>query len=258
MSRRRDRLFFLIGLLLSHFFVVSADGDADAEALIEKHVDSIIELKPAGIDFYTRSAKKVGKVGGAGCVLGALAAALIGTAAAGPLGTAIGAAKGCAGGGFTFGLFAALEAPFKHWGESAQAAYRARKAYLVSFGWLGIEAFDIVGAPLGKVHDLVKKHFRECAKKYHPDKLPPQATQTHKDNAAIKFANCKFAKAYIVAFQNKYGVLDPEDTGDAAREFLDKFAGSWAATFGTNEGIGSLDATQTAEWMSAIKNHAEL
>ena len=54
----------MIGLFLSYLFVAFADGDPDAEALIEKQVNSIIELKPAGIDFYTKSAKKVGKVGG--------------------------------------------------------------------------------------------------------------------------------------------------------------------------------------------------
>lgn len=232
-------------------------GDSDEE-LIEKQVQSIIELQSVGKDFYIRTARTTGKVSGTGCVLGGLVSALLGTAAAGPFGGATLALKYCAGVGGLFALLAAIDSPFTHWHESVQAAYRARKAYAVSFSWLDIDAFDVIGADLSKVDDIVRKHFRQCALRYHPDKLPFQATQTHRDNAAMKFANCKFAKAYILKFQQKYGVLDPEDNGAASKAFLERFAGAWAATFGSSDGVGSLDGNQVAEWLSAIKHHAEL
>mmetsp|Transcript_113093 Transcript_113093/g.200550 ORF Transcript_113093/g.200550 Transcript_113093/m.200550 type:complete len:260 (-) Transcript_113093:32-811(-) len=240
---------------LSWDFITAGDSD---EELIEKQVKSIIELQPVSKDFYIRTARKTGKVSGSGCVLGGLVGALLGTAAAGPIGGAALALKYCAGVGGLFALLAAVDSPFSHWHESVQAAYRARKSYVVSFSWLDIDAFEVVGADPEKVDGIVRRQFRQCALRYHPDKLPLQATQTHRETAAMKFANCKFAKAYILKFQKKYGVLDPEDTGAASKEFLHKFAGAWAATFGSSDGIGSLDGSQVAEWLSAIKHHAEL
>jgi len=231
---------------------------AKAEALIEQQIQSIIELEPAGREFYSRAALKTGKMGGSGCIMGGLVGALLGTAMGGPVAGAALAAKYCLGLGSIMAFSAIADAPFSHWSQSAQAAYRARKAYSVSFAWLNIDAFDIVGADAAKVEGIVKKHFRKCALRYYPDKIPPTATETHRENAAMKFANCKFAKAYILAFQKRYGVLDPEDTGDAARAFLESFAGVWASRFGTSEGIGSLGADQVAEWLAAIKNHAQL
>lgn len=230
---------------------------ADSECLVEKQIDAIIELRPVARDFYVKSARKIGKSSGSACILGGLVGALLGSAA-GPLGAATGAAQLCAGGGFLMGLLAAIDVPSSHWAQSLQAAYRARKAYSVSFAWLDIDAFDIIGADPDKMHDIVGRHFRKCAVRYHPDKLPTEASVTHRDNAATKFANCKFAKAYILSFQKRYGILDPEDTGTAAQEFLRKFAGAWAASLGTNDGIGSLDATQVAEWMASVKHHVEL
>lgn len=230
---------------------------ADSECLIQSQIDSIIEMKAAGKEFYLASARRVTKTGAAGCVLGALIGALTG-AAAGPLGAAVGAAGHCAGGGFLMGLLAALDAPFKHWGEATQAAYRARRAYSVSFEWLDIDAHELVGKDQQETSGLVNARFRKCALRYHPDKLPEQTPQAHREKAELKFANCKFAKAYILAFQKKYGLLDPLDAGSGAQEFLKKFAGVWAAQFGCNDCAGSLSAHHVAEWLSAIKQHAEL
>jgi hypothetical protein len=232
--------------------------DPNAEAIIERQIQSIIELEPLGKDFYLRTAQKAGKQAGTGCIMGGLVGALLGTAAGGPVGGAALAAKYCVGGGSLMALFGVVDAPFSHWSQSAQAAYRARKAYSVSFAWLDIDAFDIVGATPSKVEHIVAQHFRKCALRYHPDKIPATASHTHHENAAVKFANCKFAKTYILAFQRKYGVLDPEDTGAEAEAFLEKFAGAWAAKFGTSDGIGSLGANQVAEWLTAVQNHAQL
>jgi len=228
----------------------------DTEALIETQIYDIIELKPAGREFYEAAAKKVGKLGAAGCTMGALAGALLGSVV-GPVGAAVGGAKGCAGAGFVMGLIAAVEAPFAHWSKATKAAYRARKAYTLSLTWLDIDAFEFVGVDLAKAKSIVHGRFRKMALRYHPDKLPSAATEQHRERAKTKLANCKFAKAYILAFQKKYGVLDPEDD-EHAQGFLRTFAGAWAANFGSNEGAGSMSPQQVAEWMSAVKHHVDL
>lgn len=251
-------LFFLV--------LVSAAGLADVQqpntntdALIEKQINSIIELEPAGRDFYVSAAKKAGQVGGSGCILGALSGAMLGFASGGPVGSAFGAAKGCVGAGFVSSLIAAIDAPFQEWTRSNQAAYRARKAYTLSFAWLDIDAFDLVGADPPRAQALVNGQFRKCALRYHPDKLPDTASERHRDSASVKLANCRFAKSYVLAFWRKYGMLDPEDTGRGAQEFLEKFAGAWAAAFGAHDrGDGALTPDQVAEWMAAIKHHAAL
>ena len=90
--------------------------------------------------------------------------------------------------------------------------------------------------------------------------LPPADKNGHISSQVGSFGAFRvpIKISYILAFQKKYGVLDPEDTGDAAKAFLESFAGAWAATLGTSDGIGSLDANQVAEWLSAIKHHTEL
>lgn len=231
---------------------------SDDEAVIAHHVDSIIELKAAGLDFYTKAAKRVGKMTGAGCILGALSGALVGGLTAGPAGALYAAATPCLGGGIMFGIMAAIDAPLKHWSDSAKAAYRARKAYMMSFVWLNIDGFDVVGADQAKAAGIVSKAFRKCAMRYHPDKLPKTATDIHRQHAETKLANCKFGKAYLLAFQKRYGVLDPEDRGPGARKFLETFAGAWAAAFGANDGDGSLSLEQVEEWLSAVKHHTEM
>lgn len=233
----------------------SALAETDSTALIEKQIQSIIRLEPVGMEFYEAMATKVGKVGGSGCLMGALAGALVGTVAAGPLGAGAFAVKGCAYAGFVSGLIAAIDSPFVHWRQATKAAYRARKAYTLSFVWLNIDAFDVIGADASKVKSIVNKKYRACAKRYHPDKLPNEATEKHRESASTKFANCMFAKAYIVAFQRAYGTLDPEDQGEGARKFLEDFAGVWASKFGTTETITDTEAEQ---WIHAVRHHTEL
>jgi hypothetical protein len=209
------------------------------------------------MEFYTAETAKAGKVGGAGCMMGALAGAILGSIG-GFGGSATLAAKGCGVLGFGSGLIRVIEAPFKHWSKAAQAAYRARKAYRLSFAWLDADAFELAGRSEATVQSIVEKKVRKCALRYHPDKLPPGSTQKHRENAATRLANCLFARAYILAFQRKYGNLDPEDDGPGARQFLEEFAGSWAAALGTNDGPGSMSLHQIDEWMNAVKHHTEL
>jgi hypothetical protein len=122
--------------------LVSLDG-AQESALIQKQVNGIIELKPIGMEFYTSIAKKVGKAGGANCILGGLAGAIL-SSFAGPVAMGLGAVKGCAMTGFATSLLMLIDAPFAHWSTSMRAAYRARKAYELSFQWLDIDAFELL------------------------------------------------------------------------------------------------------------------
>jgi hypothetical protein len=88
--------------------------------------------------------------------------------------------------------------------------------------------------------------------------LPATATERHKDSAQTKLANCLFGKHYILAFQKRYGELDPEDKGPGGRKFLQDFAGEWAARFGSNDGPGSFTEDHVEEWMTEVKHHNEL
>jgi uncharacterized membrane protein len=228
----------------------------DSEALVASQIKSIIELKPLGLDFYTASAKKVARNAGAACIMGALGGALLG-AMGGAVGMTIGGAKGCAAMASIMAAITAIDAPFAHWSKSAQAAYRARRAYVLACAWLDIDAFEFVGADHAKAKSIVHSQFRKKALKYHPDKLPPTATPKHHEIAKEKLTNCIFAKFYILAFQNKYGVFDPDDPVHS-EGFLQAFAGAWAAAFGSNQGPGIESPEMVSEWMLTVKTHKEL
>lgn len=228
------------------------------QAVIEKFVHSVVSLEPAGLDFYKKAAKSMGKLGGLGCIVGGVLGGLAGSSA-GPIGAAAGAAKGCGSASFVSGLLAALDAPGRRWSQATQAAYRARKAYRLSFGWLELDPYDVVGVDVAKAKATVNKANRDCAKRYHPDKVW-QRPETHRKIAQTKLANCEFARTYIPAFQGRYGNLDPFDEGQASKKFLIDFAGAWAATlFGSNDkGSGALSQAEVDEWMSEIKHFTKV
>lgn len=224
------------------------------DALIERKISDILAVREAAREFYEESANKVGKIGAMGCAMGALGGALLGSAA-GPWGATVGAVKGCSWFGGVSGLLAAINCPMEHWTANMKAAYRARKAYKKSLEWLSIDGFDLAGLNAEAAAGRAKREFRNCALKYHPDKIPSGATDAHRGKAAMKLANCKFAKFYVLAFQSKYGVLDPDDLAEETHSFLKKFAGVWASSFGQRD---TMTEGQVQEWMEAIKHHQEL
>jgi len=224
--------------------------DSSEDALVLKRVGEVIELQPAGMEFYVDSAKKVGGHTALGCAVGGLAGALLGSPGGLPV-AALTAAKMCAWVSAAGGLAQMIDCPFSHWSKSVKAAYRARKAYKAGLTWLHIDDFELAGANIDR---LVSKKFRKCALKYHADKIPSHANEAQRERALHKFANCKFAKYYIRKFVAKYGLLDPEDTGNEFKAFLQKFAGVWATRFGHHD---RMTDAEVEEWINDIK-HGEL
>merc|ERR1719169_421645 len=86
-----------------------------------------------------------------------------------------------------------------------KAAFRARKAYLMSFKWLNVEALDLAGADHAKVVKTVDSAFRQCALKYHPDRLPAGATAKHRENAEYKLAVRKLVLSILTMFRGGSG-----------------------------------------------------
>ena len=66
-------------------------------------------------------------------------------------------------------VIAAADKVSSHWSRAMKVAHRIRVAYVKSIEWLGLMEFDLVGTSPQKLDTLVNRHFRQCAKRHHPD-----------------------------------------------------------------------------------------
>merc|ERR1712187_1034473 len=107
---------------------------------------------------------------------------------------------------------------FGHWREQTQRAVKAWRMYRWSYEELKCDPWD---KPANKYH--------ECARKYHPDKIPA-GKEKYAKYAREKFLGCKIAINYIRAFRRRYGDLDILSRADQ-ENFLKEFAGMWATLF---------------------------
>ena len=87
-----------------------------------------------------------------------------------------------------------------------KVAHRIRVAYVKSIEWLGLMEFDLVGTSPQKLDTLVNRHFRQCAKRHHPDHHMSKPA-AHQEEHAERFANCKFARVFLKEVHPKYGSI---------------------------------------------------
>lgn len=233
------------GAVLVVLVWAAACSEADDVAVVED--DQLIETKVRELvevsQISREKMRELGVKSGARTALACVAGGAFGFLFSG--GGPAGAALGCKVAAGFMALSSIMDQLGKHWTEQMRRAWMAWKLYAWSYQTLDSNPWDD--------DTEVARNYRACAKKHHPDKrseLDNEALQWH----LMKFANCKFSRAFIKVFRAQWGDLAAHRRTDM-RSFIESHAGVWADTFGQQVEIND---RQLEEVVQSLRLRTEL